>query len=170
MRFRTDGWHYADLKSQGWRFGERGETGGKVYGAYFDNDAEFEEVKKAWNETPPAQPGDVWRVRWYRQGVEPGPIAGYAICCLGCGYVHSWTSARNCNAPKRQYTYKDLDGNEKTGEVCIHSGERSCWDWSGSAEEGTLTAAPSLLVCGADTSGGGKCNWHGFIQSGDIHE
>jgi hypothetical protein len=64
--------------------------------------------KKRWNETPPAQPGDVWRVRWYRQNRQnnDGPIAGYDICCPRCRQVHAWTTAHQLRitacAPRRR--------------------------------------------------------------------
>lgn len=159
MRFRTDGWHYADMKAHGWAFDGDGE---KSYGKCFSDPAELEEARIEWEKIPAAESGDVWRIHWGGIGNEE-KIAGYAICCPGCGHVHAWCTATNCSAPRRTYTWKNGDGIEHEGSVCIHSGERSCWDWSGSAENGTLTASPSLLVQQDD------CHWHGWIQNGDIH-
>jgi hypothetical protein len=155
MRFRTDGWHFADLKN----FGYTLETY-HSWGPISDED------RKEWDAVPKAEPGDVWRIHWHHNEGEPeGAIAGYAICCPGCGHIHSWTTAGNCNQ-KVQRSYVDT----KTGQMvnyesCVHSGVSSCWNWSGSAEEGTLTAAPSLQVTHSDPD----CHWHGFIQNGDIH-
>lgn len=99
----------------------------------------------------PAQPGDCWRAHWHAlSGV--GPIAGYAICCPKCLQVHSWTSARNC-------------------KPCPHQGIGSCWQWSGSAEDGTLTASPSLhaLAKGPKVGiDGHGCGWHGWLQNGEL--
>lgn len=164
MRFRNDGWHYADLKSHGWRFAEHlGEQGDYVYGSWCKTQEELDQDKKWWDEVPPAQPGDVWRVRWYKQEGE-GPIAGYAICCIGCGKVHSWTTANNCSQ-KYETSYTDKDGEHKYF-TCPHSGTGSCWEWSGSAEEGTLTASPSLQVVAHKP---GDCNWHGYITNGLLY-
>jgi hypothetical protein len=102
---------------------------------------------------PPAQPGDIWRLRWYKQGGE-GPIAGYAICCPKCGEVHHWTQAANCA--------RTVDTSSGV-KVCAHSGTGSCWTWTGSAEEGTLTADPSLHASGA-------CGWHGWLKNGVLAE
>lgn len=157
MRFRTDGSHYADLKANGWTFEGDGE---KCYGKCFTDPKEYEEAKNCWDGTPKAEPGDVWRLHW---GGKDGAIAGYAICCPGCGHVHSWVRATNCSQSVHK-SWTDKDGIEHPYTSCVHEGVGSCWDWSGSAEEGTLTAAPSLLVQQDD------CHWHGFIQGGDIHE
>lgn len=95
---------------------------------------------------PPAAPGDTWEVRWHvagrigEPGYVPGPIAGYAICCPKCRQVHDWTLALNCRP-------------------CPHSGNGSCWTWTGDATAGTLTASPSLHAIGA-------CGWHGFLRNG----
>ena len=90
-----------------------------------------------------AEPGDTWRIRWYAEDGE-GPIAGYAICCPRCGQVHYWTTALNC-------------------KPCPHQGKSSCWQWSGSAEAGTLTASPSLFAQRA-------CGWHGWLRNGELTE
>src|ERR1700730_456512 len=90
MRFRTDGWHYANLKARGMTWEE--------YGSCFTDEADRAEAKKSWDETPKAEPGDVWRIHWHHNEGEPeGPVAGYAICCPGCGHVHNWVTASNCN-------------------------------------------------------------------------
>lgn len=150
MRFRTDGWHYADLKAAG-----------ETIESYFREDDPWRtdpEVRKCWDETPKAEPGDVWRILW-----KSDAIAGYAICCPGCRKVHHWTTARNC-ANKITNSYTDSKtGEVKTYESCIHSGNGSCWNWSGSAEENNLSATPSLQVTADD------CKWHGYITNGDIH-
>lgn len=151
MRFRTDGWHIADLKAAGHTFEEY----------YKDSDWHpTDEEKKYWEETPKAEPGDVWRVHWYHHDDATGgqiddQIAGYAICCIKCGRVHTWTSARNCG--------------QQLEVGCAHQRDRtSCWTWSGSAEDGTLTASPSLMVVTEACEW--KCTFHGYIQNGDIHE
>lgn len=102
-------------------------------------------TKEDFDATPLPSPGDIWRSNWYKEGGE-GPIAGYVICCPTCGDVHPWTTATNCE-PK-------VDG------VCRHSGTSSCWDWIGSAEEGTLSASPSLLCH--------TCGYHGWLRNGEL--
>lgn len=100
------------------------------------------------------QPGDVWRIHWYKQDGQ-GPVAGYAICCPGCGKIHHWTTANNCKTKGQKdpaYPY-----------MCTHSGVGSCWDWTGSAEGNTLTGRPSLQVTADD------CHWHGYLTNGKLH-
>jgi hypothetical protein len=154
MRFRTDGWHFADMKSHGTEY---------VWGD-----------KEVFDITPTAEPGDVWRIHWAAAGTDGvidsvrdkdlvGPLAGYAICCIKCGHVHVWTTANNCSSPVEK-TYKDSDGNDKTYKSCIHSGTGSCWNWTGSAEDNTLTATPSLQCLQPD------CNFHGFITNGVVKD
>lgn len=103
----------------------------------------------------PAKPGDTWRLRWsspdYPHG-DVGPLAGYAIGCEKCGGVRYWTTANNC-ASRRA-----LPGG---GFTCDHEGKSSCWDWTGSAEDGTLTAKPSLQDLG-------DCKWHGWLTNGEL--
>lgn len=142
MRFRTDSWYIADKKAAG-----------------MEHHAWICELEQ-WNETPKAEPGDVWRIHWHG-----GPIAGYAICCIGCRRVHAWTTALNC-AQRFQQFHKDSEGKDIPYWTCPHQGTGSCWNWSGSAEEGTLTASPSLKV---EPIGESPCDWHGYIQNGDIH-
>lgn len=153
MRFRTDGWHYADLKTYGWtreKFAEMRNID------YID----------AFDATPAAQPGDVWRIKWYKEGIEKGPLAGYAICCLQCGHVHQWTTAGNCQTDLQEVRYKNKNGEDQSYMACIHKrkGEGSCWQWTGSAEDNVLTASPSLLVTHGD------CNFHGRLQSGELKD
>lgn len=97
----------------------------------------------------PAQDGDAWEIRWYpRKGKKP--FAGYALTCpdTSCDEgVHPWTTAANC-------PHRDDRG------TCEHLGKGSCWDWTGSAEDGDLSASPSLHAVGA------RCGWHGFLRAG----
>lgn len=150
MRFRVDGWHYADIKAAGIPYAQYLRT---------------EEEKHFWETTPRAEPGDVWRIFWYHRS-PGGPqvddrLAGYAIGCPGCHRVHAWTTANNCGAKIRR-TYIDLEGKEVPYESCVHNGFSSCWTWTGSAEEGTLSASPSLLVTQSD------CHWHGWLRNGSL--
>jgi hypothetical protein len=136
MRFRSDAWHFADHKRK----------------------SHSREQLSSWHYTPeqiamiegiaPAQPGDTWRVHWYAaEGL--GPICGYAICCPRCTEIHLWSTASNC-ASRIPDTAS-----------CAHSGVGSCWQWSGSAEDGTLTAQPSLYAVNA-------CGWHGWLTNGEL--
>lgn len=116
----------------------------------------------------PARPGDIWRVRWWvnveqaAAGITEGPIAGYAICCPKCLAVHQWTGATNC--PQIPWTHTEPDGRTYSGTKCRHSGTGSCWDWTGSAEDGTLSASPSLYC--QESKGG--CGWHGYLTNGTL--
>lgn len=114
-----------------------------------------------WDATEPAQPGDVWRLRWYAQNGE-GPIAGYAICCPKCLRVHHWSSAGNCGS-RRERELPDGEGTVGGKyTMCDHQVARgSCWDWTGSAEENTLSETPSLLETGT-------CGWHGYLTNGEL--
>jgi hypothetical protein len=138
--FRTDSAHYAELA----------RTPDKAREYYGNDPATLEEILR----TPPAQPGDLWRIHWHSEA-EPPPLAGYAIGCPRCLEVHRWTSANNCHEG-------EVDG------LCVHersqNGGRlgSCWTWTGSAEEGTLTASPSLL--------NNQCGWHGWLRNGELRE
>lgn len=138
MRFRTDNAHIAELKALGKPFKQFNDW----------------PTREQWDATPAAEPGDTWRLHWYRPIDYTGPelLAGYAICCPGCRHVHCWTGALNC-ASKRE---------RESGVVtCDHNGVASCWTWTGSAEDGTLTASPSLHAVGA-------CGWHGWLQNGEL--
>lgn len=107
MRFRTDSAHIAELKRQG-------ETWEKnCHGGW--------PTRELWDATPPAQAGDVWRVRWAltvdqkAAGMTEGLIAGYAIACNKCNAVHRWTTAINCQ-PRVPWsvTWKDENGQDRT--------------------------------------------------------
>lgn len=117
-------------------------------GSFFDGDDQDDP-------RPKPQPGDTWRIYWYHLDEEGNQIndwlAGYAICCPKCLKVHHWTTASNC---------------PRTPEGCAHEkAHTSCWTWTGSAEEGTLTASPSLFSVEAL----GGCGWHGWLQNGELH-
>jgi hypothetical protein len=144
MRFRSDSWAAAEDVIRIAR-GERSH--------YLDHlNPDDAALLRA---TPPVQPGDTWRVRWYAPEGREGPIAGYAIGCPTCGMVHAWTTANNCQAGRRAIGTTSIT-------VCEHSGTGSCWQWSGSAEAGTLTASPSLHSVLAL----GGCGFHGFLTGG----
>jgi hypothetical protein len=93
---------------------------------------------------PAAQEGDVWRLT-----SAAGNLRGYALACpeqsceLG---AHGWDHARDC-ADR---------GNAEAP---------SCWNWTGTPEDGTLTASPSLH-CVKEWGG---CGWHGWLQNGVMH-
>jgi hypothetical protein len=119
----------------------------KALGKPTDNE-EWYGPKAEVDATPAAQPGDAWEIRWYKKDGE-GPLAGYAICCPKCKAIHAWTQANNCSKrPDKGH--------------CSHSGVSSCWDWTGSAEAGTLTAKPSLLCH--------TCGFHGWLTDGILSE
>jgi hypothetical protein len=149
IHFRTGGWHYADLKARGWT--------AEKYAALFQDEKEQQETKAEFEKIPSAKPGDCWRVHWYAQQGN-GPVGGYALGCPKCGFVHVWITASNC-AQKITRSYKDSEGKDVTYQSCVHSGVGSCWNWSGSAEDGMLSASPSLLASGA-------CGWHGWLRNG----
>ena len=91
----------------------------------------------------PAQPGDVWILR-----NQNGGIVGYGLTCPNeaCDQgAHAWDHARDCP----------------------HRYERDappCWTWTGSIEDGTLTATPSLHV----VKEWGGCGWHGWLRNGEM--
>lgn len=138
MNFRTDSAHYAELAT----------NPAKVREWYGDQPDIMAEIEK----TPPAQPGDTWRLHWAGEG---DMLAGYAICCPKCREVHRWTSANNCHE-------QEVDG------LCIHERSTnggqlgSCWQWTGSAEDNHLTASPSLQIH--------TCGWHGWLRDGELTE
>lgn len=115
--------------------------------------------------TPPAEPGDTWRVTWYKPDSEEGPLAGYDICCPKCQGTHGWTTAHNCSS-RRSYTVTGVDGKEYPGWKCDHSGTGSCWVWSGDPERNELSASPSLHC---DPARGG-CGWHGYLTAGVMRD
>jgi hypothetical protein len=144
IRFRTDGCHFVQMRAKGteWR---------DIWGI----------SKEEWDALEPGRPGDIWRIRWYKDGSE-GPIAGYAIWCPKCNDLHHWTTATNCREGGQEHSYKSGTGVERTYYVCGHSGVGSCWEWTGSAEEGTLTARPSLLCH--------TCGFHGWLTNGQLSD
>jgi hypothetical protein len=158
MRLRTDSWMWADIKIGPQPITH--EQAVKWYG---------EEEAKEYDNTPPPAQGDVWEIHWSK--TEPandgtntnnviegiGPLAGYALVCPGCKRVHAWTTANNC-ARTVKFMWVDEHGKQNEGAVCVHSGKSSCWNWTGSAKDGTLTATPSLL--------NHECGWHGFLTNG----
>ena len=147
IHFRTDNWHFAQCKFKGT---PRQEAWKDISQADYDA-------------IPLPVPGDIWRITWYKEGGGPGgPFAGYAICCPKCGDIHQWTTATNCAFQPTSHSYKSTDGSEKSYKTCGHSGKASCWDWGGSAEEGTLTANPSLLCH--------TCGYHGWLRNGELTE
>lgn len=147
MRFRADGWHYAE-KNANFTDAELTEQGYDI---------------AAVRAVPIPEPGDVWRIYWHKSDESaPDVLAGYAICCPRCKGVHCWTMASNCQFQIVEHTYTDDAGVEHKYKVCGHSGSGSCWQWSGSAEANTLTAHPSLLNHG--------CGWHGFLTDGSLRE
>lgn len=72
----------------------------------------------------------------------------YALTCPNAACeqgVHLWDHAYNC--PVRT----DPDA-------------RPCWSWTGSADDSTLSASPSLHVM-AELGG---CGWHGWLRDGEM--
>jgi hypothetical protein len=150
MRLRTDNFHLA-----GWK--RAALIGGRI------------DVAKSIldDPIPAAEPGDVWIVRQSPKNIDEmrfggsdeesadWPIVGYALTCPNgaCRFgVHDWTWANNCSQ-------KLPEG----GPRCVHMRDRqSCWTWTGSVEEGTLTANPSLH---SPTKLGG-CGFHGWLKKG----
>jgi hypothetical protein len=156
MRFRTDSSWIAEQKAIGAEFQQFGDW----------------PTREIWDATPPAQPGDTWRIRWggnqWPEG--QGPIAGYDICCIKCKRNHAWTTATNCE-PRVPWSVSWTDpetGETRTssGTKCLHSGVGSCWQWTGSAEGNTLHASPSLW----SVLEKGGCGYHGFLQNGILSD
>lgn len=114
-----------------------------------------------------ARPGDVWILRQppgqpnqrsWDESHPDWPIIGYAMTCplASCEHgLHAWDHAHSCPA-----------GKSEGGVVqpCEKGPDRGCWDWSGSAYDGTLTASPSLH-CVAELGG---CGWHGHLVNGEM--
>jgi len=98
------------------------------------------EPDQDWSHTlavPPAEPGDVWRFG-----------GAYALTCPNeaCDQgVHAWDHAWDCRPNARKCS-------------------GTCWNWSGSPEDGTLTAQPSLHVLAEK----GGCGWHGWLRNGEM--
>lgn len=153
VRFRDDGWIVADDAAAFIR-------GDKLL---------FNHPVEELIGIEPAKPGDIWRSRWYASELRDGqyvqvdgPLAGYAICCPKCLHVHSWNQATNCVFELQPREWTKLDGTVESYNVCGHNGKGSCWNWTGSAEDGTLSASPSLHSNEAK----GGCGWHGFLTNG----
>jgi hypothetical protein len=92
---------------------------------------------------PPAEPGDVWILH-----NRNGEVVGYGLTCPNeaCEQgAHPWDHARDC--PVR--TAPDAP---------------PCWTWTGSIEDGSLTASPSLHV----VKEWGGCGWHGWLRNGEM--
>ena len=142
MRFRSD----SDIRAEYHARHDRGEA----LALCPCGSADCDEKAQHFLGTPPAEPGDTWRVHWARTVDQVGPpaLAGYAICCPKCRLVHLWSSASNCAS-------KNADGG------CAHTGVGSCWNWTGSAEDNRLSASPSLYALHA-------CGWHGFLTDGEL--
>lgn len=164
LRKREDHRYIAELKAMG---KQRVETGDDPTWC----------TQEEWDATPIAEPGDTWRVRWYARDdagnvLEPGPIAGYDICCIKCRKIHGWTTATNCSSrrPLPEWEYTDPETGAKSmkpgGFTCDHSGKSSCWTWTGSLEEGTLDAKPSLW-CQVELGG---CGYHGWLTNGVLSD
>jgi hypothetical protein len=153
MRFRTDNAYIAELKSLG-----------KGYILV----ARWATVDE-WLAVPPAKPGDTWRIHWHDNNApnKQGPIAGYDILCTRCGKLHAWTTATNCATRRRlpDYVWTDERG-EHRAEMwkCDHEGTGSCWTWTGSAENNTLSASPSLW----SQQEKGGCGFHGHLTNGEL--
>lgn len=156
MRVRTDSWWLAARK----RAVEKGASpdprttpppnGGEWSKDFLDalNDPNFEA----------AQDGDVWvlrgegRTQSVGEGHDDWPVIGYGLVCPRetCeDPVHLWTHASDCEA---RY------GQERP---CKHGGP-SCWTWTGSPGDDTLTAHPSLWIKEPG------CGWHGFLRNGKM--
>lgn len=145
MRVRTDSWYVA-----GWK--RAALVGGR--------DDVAEDILN--DPIPAAELGDVWVIRFDGDSTQSHdgkpddwPIVGYAMTCPieSCEQgVHDWTWAHNCGQ-------KLPEG----GSRCAHMRDRtSCWTWTGSAEDGTLSATPSLH---SPTDLGG-CGFHGYLTNG----
>jgi hypothetical protein len=141
IRARTGSPHYAELAANL-------DKAREVYGDRHD-------IFTLITQTEPAKPGDTWRLTWSERG---GNLAGYAICCPKCKQVHYWAQANNCTADVRNGVCKHARATDG-GEL------GSCWQWTGTAEDGTLTAQPSLFA-----SGVGECGYHGWLSDGVLTE
>lgn len=142
MRFRTDGAWHADWHARLLR-----------------NDTLPEHVAESLDRikaTPPAEPGDVWRMTW---SGEADVLAGYIICCPRCLLLHHWCQANNCTVGPKCEDCRCTHSCTKAGTL------GSCWSWTGVAEENSLSASPSLHA-----SGEGSCGWHGWLRNGELVE
>jgi len=107
-----------------------------------------------------AAPGDVWEIsinpdndRQHSCVPHEGwTVVGYTLWCPNeaCPFgTHEWTHAHDC---------KPYDG------VPCKNGGPSCWTWTGSPLDGTLTASPSLY----SPRDIGGCGWHGHLNAGEL--
>lgn len=104
--------------------------------------------------TPPAVPGDCWRIIYGAQDGKPESTAGYAICCPKCGQIHYWTTANNC-ASRRKTEH---------GWTCDHQAARtSCWTWTLDERGWPVQAVASLFA-----NGEGHCGYHGHLKDGAL--
>lgn len=140
MRLRTDSWYWAGIH----RAVLNGGLGAPALQGWGELQSDFDA-------TPIAELGDVWR----SGGFASNQFGGYVLTCpetVRCSVgVHPWWHAYDCPAGRL------TDGVCKRG-----AGRDSCWDWSGSPENGTLTALPSLHVLVER----GGCGWHGYLRDG----
>jgi hypothetical protein len=157
MHRRTDSWHEAGYKRAillGARVDPRIDGPPHWDQRWLDmvNDGNF----------AVAEPGDVWqaRVDSHLSGVTTSysddvtwPIGGYVLVCPleRCQFgAHLWTHASDCPG--------------RSGGTCKRGGADSCWRWSGSIEDGDLTAEPSLYIPAVR----GGCGWHGYLIHGEM--
>lgn len=101
------------------------------------------ETDPKYADIPRADLGDVWVLH-----NRNGGVTGYALTCpnQACPQgVHPWDHAYNC-------------------PVRSEPDAPPCWTWTGSIEEGNLTASPSLHVM-AELGG---CGWHGWLRDGQM--
>ncbi len=143
MRLRVDSMHIA-----GWKRAHDLNGCQCVPGQnHVAHDPEFAHIE-------PAQEGDVWRLAGFMN--RPETAGGYALTCpkRDCAEgVHRWWHAAGCPA-----------GNDSDA-ACVHGADRtSCWTWTGTPEEGNLSANPSLW-CMAERGG---CGWHGWLRDGSM--
>lgn len=141
MRFRTDHMTAAEEHAR--------VLAGKSRIPCTCDDLDCASRPEVYEKVEPARPGDMWTCMFSDRGQ-----AGYWLCCPKCGDLHAVTSASNC-------TEKGTFGGYV---MCRHQHERiSCWTWSGSAENNTLTAHPSIHFVG-------ECGWHGWLENGAFRE
>lgn len=147
MRVRVDSFHIAGWKRahvlNGCELSERsvGVSRKEHLDGHVSHRPEYDDID-------PATPGDVWILR-----NKNGGIVGYALTCPAPACregVHPWDHAYNCL-------------------VRYAPDAPPCWTWSGSIEEDTLTASPSLhVMTEIDGRPTGSCGWHGFLQNGQM--
>ena len=114
--------------------------------------------------TPPAEPGDCWRIIHGAYDGKPGSTAGYAICCPTCRQIHYWTHARNCSSRRELPTGWIGRGPRRRmshgGTTCDHEQARtSCWTWTVDADGRPIRARASLFVSHPD-----GCGYHGWLD------